>query len=462
MPAPLALLGCLAFVLFLLRIEHKESKGVTLYLWVPTIWFLLVASRSLGMWFQVGGETIEQGSILDQIVNLALGGIAVVTLAKRQFVWSVALRQNRWLILLLAYMLVSTLWSEIAFVSFRRWCTYVIAILMVFSVQTEPNPRVAAEHILRRIVYICIPFSYLTIHYFQQYGNIYVHTEGVEMWTGVAIHKNSLAELCLISFIVMTWRIVTRRKSGDGDRRRRFDLYFDAAILLITLLIFMGPIRSITYSATTLISTLIGFGVLGFLRWHQRRGSEPALLLLIAAAGFLIAYGTITPFLGKLTLLDPSAALGRDSSLTGRTEVWASLMPAVSESPLVGYGVGGFWTTRAREIYDISGAHNGYLGEILEGGFVGLLLLSLFLLSITKTAHRLWIIDPNWSALCLMFLFAVLSHNMGEESINSLTARLTSVLVLLSATCRGAETAIADDTAIAEDGVTNWETQAAP
>jgi exopolysaccharide production protein ExoQ len=462
MPAPIAFLGCLAFVLFTLRMEHKEAKGVTAYLWVPTIWFLILASRSLAMWFGVGGETIEEGSIVDQFVNLGLAGIALIILAKRRFSWSLALRRNGAIIALLIFMLVSTIWSEIPFVSFRRWVTYAIAMVMIFSVQTEPNPRAAAEAILRRIVYICIPFSYLTIHYFQQYGKIYVHSQGVEMWTGVAIHKNSLAELCLISFMVLTWRIVTRRKSGDTDGGRKLDVYFDAAILIITLLIFMGPNRSITYSATTLMSTLIGFATFGFLRWYQRRGRQPAMSLLIAGTVFLIAYGTITPFLGKLSLLDVSGALGRSSSLTGRTEVWASLMPAVSESPLLGYGVGGFWTTHARELYDISGAHNGYLGEILEGGFIGMLLLSLFLLSITKTAHRISSIDPNWSALCLMFLFAILGHNMGEESINSLTARLTSVLVLLSITCHGVETTVIEETAIAEDGVINWETPAVP
>ncbi len=438
MPSQVALIGCILFVFFLLRREAKEAVGVTNYLWVPTIWFLILATRSLAMWFGVGGETIEQGSIADQVVNLSLAGMAVITLAKRQFNWALAFRQNRWLIVLLLYMLVSTLWSEIAFVSFRRWVTYVIAVIMIFSVQTEPVPYVAAEHILLRIVYLCIPFSYLTIHYYQEYGKIYVHTQGVEMWTGVAIHKNSLAELCLISFLLITWRLVVRRKVEGPKLDRRITVCLDAALLLLTLSIFMGPDRSLTYSATTLMSTLAGFSILAYLRWHKRRGSQPGLPLLVLGAGFLIVYGTATPFIGKLSLIDVSSALGRNSSLTGRTEVWANLMPALFESPIVGYGVGGFWTTQAREFYDISGAHNGYLGELLEGGFLGLFLLTLFLLSIIKAAHRFLWIDPDWAALCMMFMFAVLSHNIGEESINSLTSRLTSILVLVSLICHGA------------------------
>jgi exopolysaccharide production protein ExoQ len=438
MPGPVALFGCVLFVLVLLRRESKESTiGVTNYLWVPTAWFLILATRSLAMWFGTGGATIEEGSVVDQVVNFGLFGLALATLIKRHFIFSAALRANKWLAFMLAFMLLSTLWSEISFVSFRRWCTYAIALIMILSVQTEPQPRVAAESILRRIVYICIPFSYLLIHYYQQYGKIYVHTEGIEMWTGVAIHKNSLAELCLISFLLLIWRLATRKKEKDEAGSDKIGLYLDLGVLLITLLVFMGPERRITYSATTLMATMIGIGTLAFFRWHRRRGTQPAATLLIAGTAFLIVYGTITPFLGKLSLLDVSSALGRSSSLTGRTEVWASLQPAVMEQPFVGYGVGGFWTTRAREIYDISGAHNGFLGVILEGGFAGLIFMTAFIFSITKAAHNLLKIDENWAALSSMFLFAILSHNIGEESINAFTSRLTSVLLLLNVSCHG-------------------------
>src|SRR5438105_1296696 len=143
MPREIALLACLIFVFVLLRQEAKDAVGVTSYLWVPTIWFLILASRSLGLWFGMGQQTIEQGSQLDQVVNLGLAGIALATLNKRRFDWSAAIRQSRWLIVLLAFMLVSTLWSDITFVSFRRWVTYAIAVIMIYSVKTEPLPRVA-------------------------------------------------------------------------------------------------------------------------------------------------------------------------------------------------------------------------------------------------------------------------------------------------------------------------------
>lgn len=435
MPPILALFACVLFVLVLLHQESKESIGVTRYLWVPTIWFLIVASRSLALWFGTGGATNEEGSIVDQWVMFSLFGIALATLIKRRFAWSVALREHRWLAFLLGFMLLSTIWSKMPFISFRCWFTYLIAIIMVLSVQTEPRPRVAAESILRRMVYICIPFSYLLIHYFPQYGKVYVHTQGIEMWTGVTIHKNSVAELCLIAFLLILWRIATRKHGAKRLKQDKVVIYLDCAVLLVALLVFMGPNCSITYSATSLLATAAGLGALGFLLWHKRRGTQPPWSLFITSVVFLIGYGTLTPFWGELRLVDVSTLVNRNTTLTGRTEVWMALGPAVMAQPWLGYGVGGFWTTQARELYDISGAHNGYLGVILETGFVGLVLCAAFVLSVAKNLYKFLDIDYNWGALCMMVLVATLSHNIGEESINSFTSRLMAVLLLLSVSC---------------------------
>lgn len=445
MPPSIALLGCVLFVLVLLRQEAKESAGgVTPFLWVPTVWFLITASRSLGLWLGTGGATIEEGSATDRMSLFVLFVIALATLMARQFPWSTTLRDQKWVVMLLAFMLLSCVWSDTFFISFKRWFRDAIAVVMCMCVLSEPRPRMAIESLLRRVIYICIPFSYVLIHYFPEYGKIYVHTEGVEMWTGVTLHKNQLAQLCLISFLLISWRIATRKPNNKQSWPVRLSLFLEVVILLITMLLFIGPDRRITYSATALLATVAGLGTLGFLLWHQRRGTQPALFLVVAVTAFLIGYGTLTPFLGKLSLLDVSSAVGRTSNLTGRGEVWKSLHPAVSKSPFLGYGYGAFWTTEAREIYDISDAHNGYLGVILETGFVGLLLYAMFLLSAAINAHRFFPIDYNWGALCLIFAVSILLHNIGESSLNSFSARLTGLLLLLNLSCNNGESELAD------------------
>lgn len=197
----------------------------------------------------------------------------------------------------------------------------------------------------------------------------------------------------------------------------------------------MGPNHRITYCSTALLATVAGLGVLGFLLWYQSRMTQIHPYLFTGVSALLICYGISTIFLGKLPLLDVASAVGRTSNLTGRGDVWAALLPALMKQPLLGYGYGGFWSTAAREAYDISDSHNGYLAVILEIGFVGLILYSVFLLSATKAAERLLNYDYRWGALCLMFVVGILIHNVGEASLNSFNAALTAVFLLLNVSC---------------------------
>ena len=61
MPSQLALIICILFVLWLLHLERKQTPNVSFSLWLPTIWMLCTASKSLGYWF--GAEADAEGSI---------------------------------------------------------------------------------------------------------------------------------------------------------------------------------------------------------------------------------------------------------------------------------------------------------------------------------------------------------------------------------------------------------------
>ncbi|MCZ7636123.1 MAG: hypothetical protein M5U12_08860 [Verrucomicrobia bacterium] len=171
MPPPLALLLCTSFVLFLLRIERRQAAdaGVTGAVWIPTLWMLLIASKPLGIWFGIGGDA-ESGSSLDRVVLSGLGVAGVMVLARRHFDAVDALRQNQWLVALLVFMLLSTLWSDITFIAIKRWVRQALVVIMALLILSEPNPRLALESLLRRSIYILIPFSILLIKYYPALG----------------------------------------------------------------------------------------------------------------------------------------------------------------------------------------------------------------------------------------------------------------------------------------------------
>lgn len=76
-------------------------------------------------------------------------------------------------------------------------------------------------------------------------------------------------------------------------------------------------------------------------------------------------------------------ALGRDPTLTGRTEIWQAVIGQIRRHPWSGAGLGATWgddapaaATVARQIgFRVFHSHNGYLDVTLQLGLVGLVLL---------------------------------------------------------------------------------------
>lgn len=427
----IALTICIIFVIYMLWIDHKQFPEASIALWIPTIWMFIIWSRSLGDWFRFGGSTIEEGSPLDRYFLYILLCIGIIILVKRKFHWANAIKENGWLIVLLAYMLVSCFWSDMPFISFKRWFRQFIAIIMAFVMVTEPNPQKSLESIFRRIVYITIPFSFLLIQYFGEYGRAYLHHSGDMMWIGVTGHKNQLCQLCLFAILFLVWTFI-KRKQGRDLPVSKYQTYLEAFILIVTFWIMGGPAHSFTYSATSTMAFVVGLVAIIRFFYKKRLGSIPTSKTLIAIILFIVIYGTMTPMLGRLSIFDVSSMVGREDNLTGRADVWDSLIPAVMEQPLLGYGYGGFWSTTARGHYDFTDAHNGYLGVILELGLVGLLLNVIFLFSSSIKAQSMMTQDFDWGTLWLCFILILVVHSIAESSLTALTTRLMSLILLFT------------------------------
>ncbi|HEY1751473.1 MAG TPA: O-antigen ligase family protein, partial [Caulobacteraceae bacterium] len=109
------------------------------------------------------------------------------------------------------------------------------------------------------------------------------------------------------------------------------------------------------------------------------------LAIYLALSGFCAA--------GFLFVADPGlvlAALGKDETLTGRTEIWSAVMHQIVKRPWTGYGYGAVWTETSNwgplpwiskeQGFVIHEAHNSWLGVWLELGYVGLFFTAAMLL----------------------------------------------------------------------------------
>jgi len=419
MPPILALIICSVFVLFLLYIESRRSPKTSYAIWLPLMWLLLVSSKPLAYWFGYSGVDMEAGSPLDRYFITFLIFAGFIVLLYKQFSWGSVVKQYPWLMLLVGYMLISILWSDMPYTSIKRWIRDDFApIIMAFIILSDKNPKKAVESIFRRAIYILIPFSYILIHYFPQYGREYGRWSGQLMWVGVSSQKNGLALLCLFTIIFIIWTLIRRRKDKD-IRISGYQVFFDFFILCLAILLFMGPSHTLTYSATATAALSIGLFTLLGLFWRKRSKKVIAANALTLIIVIIIAFGSIIPFLGGSYLSDIASSLNRSATLTGRTEIWAYLIPLAMDDPILGHGFGGFWTD-AHRAASSSHSHNGYLDIILNIGFVGLFLFSLYLINCGRSACKLMKTNYDWGCLWICVLLMALVHNMAESTTTSL------------------------------------------
>ncbi len=429
MPPLLALFLCTVFVLYLLRLDRRESADAPPSHWLPTLFMLYASSKPLADWFGKGGVSIESGSSLDRNFLIVLIALALWALARRGCDWRGLLGRQPWLVALLGYMLVSTIWSDIPFISLKRWMREFLAVLVALLIASESDPRHALATILKRVTYILIPYSLMLIKYFPVLGVEHGRWSGKQMWIGVTQQKNALGWLCLVSAFFIIWTLVGRWRGMErpvSKAKTRADLF----VLALSLWLLKGPEDA--YSATSVAVLAAGLGMFGILSWLHGRGVFPGAFPVAFAIVLLIAWGIATPILGGSSFATFSTAIGRDSTLTGRTEIWEGLLPLAYKHPILGCGFGGFWTSEMAEIHQENSAHNGYLDAQLQLGFAGLFLIAGYLIASGFQARRLLALDFAFGSFWLCCLAMMLLHNITESSIDTFTRQLTAFLMFLS------------------------------
>ncbi len=241
MPRQIAFLLCSAFVFYLLRYDRKQTNSVSWTLWIPTLWMLSTASSSIDVLFGITGGS-RSGGVIDPVFQSGLLCLGLITLVKKKLNSSHVVKNNAWLFVLIGFMLVSILWSDMMARSFRSWVKEIVAIVMALVVLTQPIPQQALQSLLRRTVYVLIPFSIFLIKYYQERGVIYSRWTGQMQWIGVTLQKNSLGQLCLISTFFLVWTLI-RRWQGRDRSVSKHQTHAEVFLLYITFWLMKGPSR---------------------------------------------------------------------------------------------------------------------------------------------------------------------------------------------------------------------------
>ena len=429
MPSIVALILCTFFVLLLLRLDHKYYPDFSLALWLPTLWLLFATGKRLGTWFGISGSTMEEGSPIDRVVLLLIFFLGLLVIKKRNINIVQGLKQNKTVLIFLLFMFISISWSEIPLISLKRYIKNLIPIVMAFVIYSEQHPRKALECIFRRIAYIHIPFSYVLIQYYSYFGRRYGRWTGEVTWVGTTDQKDSLAFLCILTIFYFSWKIFKRWKGFDRSVSR-FEIYIDIFIIVLSIWLFMGPRHSFTYSATATSALAIAYIAFIGLIWFKKHEINISSNLLTCIIISIIILGTLTAFLGHFPIFSPPDFLNRDDTLTGRSTIWAFLVPYAIENPILGHGYGGFWTSDMRNSGYYPG-HNGYLETILGTGFIGLILLSTFFVANCRVLHKLMDVDFVWGTFWFCILLMTVTRNITESVIMDFSTYMPGILLFI-------------------------------
>lgn len=409
-----------------MNLERKRSQDSSFALWIPTTWLILNGSKPLSYWFNYGVGGDETGSPLDRLVLTILIILALIVLARKRIDYSRILKDNSVICFTYIFLFISTLWTDEPFIAFKRWVRIAGTIPIALVFLTEKKPFASFESALRRCAYVLIPFSIVLIKYFPYIGVAYGRWDGKLMWIGVGMQKNGFGAFCAISFIFMLWTIIRDLRAGKLFTNKCM-FFTDVFVSGIALFIVIGPGDG--RSATALSVTILGIMILVLLYRMKN------IIIWVAEHVKLVIVTLVVMFTFFIQIILPelSSILGRDVSLTGRTDIWQAALSAARVHPILGYGYGGFWglpDNPVTAICDVKSAHNGYLDVYLEVGTFGLLFLIIFLLSCCTKVKNAFDYSTDWGIFGFSMLIMLLIMNYTESFFFQTGYTWTSIMCL--------------------------------
>ena len=419
----LASLICACGIAGLFYLDRDSSLRTTKALWIPVIWIWINGSRPVSDWLGISPGQFDaqlEGSPVDAAIFGVLTAAAIGILIFRARRTRNLLLANWPILLYFAFCLVSVLWSYHPDVALKRWVKAIGDLAMVLVIVTEPHFRDALARVFSRVGFLLFPTSILLIKYYGYLGRDYTPDGGL-MNTGVTSNKNLLGVLLLvISLGTLSNLITLLRAKGQPNRRRH--LLAQGVLLAFGLSLF-----KLANSATSTACFVLGSTVIIATSLQAFRKRKAWIHALFAA---LLLGGALLEFLGGASMV--TSALGRTSSLTGRTEIWASVIPAVP-NPIVGAGFESFWISPNVVIFQqsmsglgfwhpesLNEAHDGYIEVYLELGWIGVCLIALILLSGYKRAVVAFRLDPSLGGLMLAYIAASAIYNITEAGFRML------------------------------------------
>jgi exopolysaccharide production protein ExoQ len=309
---------------------------------------------------QPAGADPDAGSGFEQAIWTLTYIVSLIGLVvERRRVWPLV-RRSLPIVAIVALILASSFWSDYHAISFKRALElagtsaaayFIVAHFSLLEFLEGWATAAGTAAIASLLLIVGVPSRGL------------MQEEYPGAWQGIFVHKNSLGQAMALGTITL---IAVAFAKGRVERPKT--LVIGGAALC-------GLLLAGSQSATSYVMfALLGLMLAWFALSHSVRGRR----VLPIAVGIGVVAALIVAFNFDATI----GALGRDTTLSGRTDIWGPVVDAIGSRPWFGYGYDTFW------LPDGTGsaylpvllewtpyhAHNGLLELALDIGLVGVVL----------------------------------------------------------------------------------------
>ncbi len=299
---------------------------------------------------------------------------------------------NRFLFALVGLAVLSAAWSAVP--GTTAWGAVAIVLTTILGVYlaTSFDLRELAS-LLSWVLLVLVAGSILFAKLRPAYGLDHIRGDA---WRGLFTTKNELGRIAVLSAAVWIVRLLT----GSGRRlvalgATGLSLYaLDGSgsktglLVIVLLAVFIAALPALRAHYSIAIPTGVVLAIAGVLSFQWLAAHSDAAL----------------------------NSVGGDSTLTGRSEIWAAVWTMINQHPWLGYGFGAFWRGfdgPSAQVWATVGAtpphsHNGVLDLWLDLGVAGVILAGGSLLVAGGRAVRAlrseWSVESVFPAAMLAFL----------------------------------------------------------
>ena len=381
------------------------ARNPSTFDWIVAVFLVAVqvgaAAAVVAVFFESDPTRVERHPVNTVCVAASLACIVIAS----SFVYrdiARLLARNMAVLAYVTLVVTSVAWSIHPDLTFRRSIGVILSILVAAYLTVRFGEK-ARMRVFSFVFAILGIGSLLFVAAYPDYG---IAAEG--QWRGVFDHKNTLGAIMAIAIFTELYLLVL----GNWRPSWRFGLLSIYFIMLILS-------QSVT-SLLVAVIYLVGTAVYSVGKHDKLAGLVVAIILglplLLLQLGLWYNADFLLSFLGK------------NATLTGRTDLWLAVLDLIKGSPLLGWGYMAAWVPTDPQIaaiiqelhWSVSSAHSAYLDVTLQLGLVGLGLLLMIIAIAWQRARaccRKGVLPLGWFSL--LFIVGALFYSISESGLGS-------------------------------------------